>query len=176
MYGKVHPRVAGTLNELGKIAEHRGKLDEAQADLSRAVDIYKQVYSGKHYYIGVALSNLGGVHAEKKQYAQAERLFHEALQMYSQTLAPNHQLFGIAHVRLGRVLLRDRKYSEAEAESRLGYDLLSRQATPPQNWLQSARADLAEIYEVLHQADKAAKFRAELAANETKPLETARKN
>jgi len=175
VYGKVHPRVAGTLNELGKIAQHRGRLDEAEADLSRAVDIYKQVYSGKHYYIGVALSNLGGVYAEKKQYSQAERLFHEALQTYSQTLAPNHQLFGIAHVRLGRVLLRDRRYAEAEAECRLGYEMLSRQATPPQNWLQWARSDLAEIYDQLHQPEKVAKFRAELAG-ETKPLETARRN
>jgi Flp pilus assembly protein TadD len=39
VYGKVHPRVAGTLNELGKIAQRRGQLDEAEAELSRAVEI-----------------------------------------------------------------------------------------------------------------------------------------
>jgi len=110
-----------------------------------------------------------------ERYEQVERLFHEALQMYSQTLGANHQLFGIAHVRLGRVLLRDRRYAEAEAECRLGYEMLSRQATPPQNWLQWARSDLAEIYDQLHQPEKVAKFRAELAG-ETKPLETARRN
>jgi len=176
VFGKSHPRVAGTLNELGKIAQHRGKLDEAEADLKRTVEIYKTTYAGKHYYIGVALSNLAGVYVEEKRYGEAERLYGEALQMYKQTLAPDHQLFGIAHVRLGRALLRDRRYAEAQAESQLGYDMLSKQATPPQNWLQYARTDLVEVYDALHQPEKAVKFRSELAANEPKPIETARKN
>lgn len=176
VFGKVHPRVAGSLNELGKIAQKRGKLDEAQAELTRTVEIYRSVYNGKHYYIGVALSNLAGVYVEKKQYSEAERLFGEALQMYKQTLAPDHQLFGIAHVRLGRALLRNRKFSEAQVESQLGYDMLAKQPTPPQNWLQLARADLAEEYDGLRQPEKAAKYRTELAANEPKPVESARKN
>jgi len=169
VFGKVHPRVAGTLNELGKIAQMRGKYDEAEADLTRTVEIYKSIYAGKHYYIGIALSNLAGVFAEKKDYAQAERLFREALQMYSQTLGPDHQLFGVAHVRLGRVLLHDHRYAEAEVESRVGYDLLNKQATPPENWLQLARTDLAEEYDALRQPEKAVKFRSELAANDAKP-------
>ncbi|MBI3477464.1 MAG: tetratricopeptide repeat protein [Acidobacteria bacterium] len=176
VYGKVHPRVAGTLNELGKISQHRGKLDEAEAELSRTVDIYRTIYSGKHYYIGVALSNLAGVLVDKKEYSRAEQLFHEALQMYSQTLAPDHQLVGIAHARLGRALLRERRFAEAESESRTGYDILTKQSNPPVVWIQFARTDLSEVYDVLHQPEKASRFRAELAANETKPSETARKN
>jgi serine/threonine-protein kinase len=176
VYGKVHPRVAGTLNELGKIAQRRGQLDEAEAELSRAVEIYKSIYAGKHYYIGVALSNLAGVLVDRKEYARAEKLFQEALQIYSQTLAPDHQNVGIAHTRLGRAFLRDRRYHEAEAEIRIGYDILAKQSNPPQIWLQNARTDLSEVYDALHQPDKASKFRAELAANETKATEVSRKN
>jgi eukaryotic-like serine/threonine-protein kinase len=176
VFGKMHPRVAGTLNELGKISQRRGKLDEAEAELRRTVDIYQTTYAGKHYYIGVALSNLAGVLVDKKEYGRAEQLYREALQMYSRTLAPDHQLVGIAHTRLGRALLRDHRYAEAEAESRAGYDLLNKQASPPGVWMQFARTDLADVYEALHQPEKAAKFRAEFAANETKTTETARKN
>ena len=176
VYGKVHPRVAGTLNELGKISQRRGKLDEAEAELTRTVDIYKTIYNGKHYYIGVALSNLAGVLVDKKEYARAEQLFHEALQIYAKTLAPDHQLVGIAHARLGRALLRGQRYAEAEAESRLGYDILHKQATPPGVWMQYSRTDLAEEYDALHQPDKAGKIRAEMAANEAKPVDAARKN
>jgi serine/threonine-protein kinase len=176
VYGKVHPRVAGTLNELGKIAQRRGQLDEAEAELSRAAEIYKSVYAGKHYYIGVALSNLAGVLVDRKEYGRAEKLFHEALQIYSQTLAPDHQNVGIAHVRLGRALLRDHRYQEAEAESRTGYDILSKQSNPPQTWLQNARTDLSEVYEALHQPEKASKFRTELAANGAKAPDANRKN
>ena len=176
VFGKVHPRVAGTLNELGKIAQRRGQLDEAEAELSRAVEIYKSIYAGKHYYIGVALSNLAGVLVDRKEYGRAEKLFQEALQIYSQTLAPDHQNVGIAHTRLGRAFLRDRRYAEAEAEIRIGYDILAKQSNPPQIWLQNARTDLSEVYDALHQPDKASKFRAELAANETKATEVSRKN
>jgi serine/threonine protein kinase/tetratricopeptide (TPR) repeat protein len=176
VYGKVHPRVAGTLNELGKISQRRGNLAEAEAELTRTVDIYKTIYKGKHYYIGVALSNLAGVLVDKKEYAGAEQLYHEALQMYAQTLAPDHQLVGIAHTRLGRALLRDGRFEDAEAESRLGYSMLSKQATPPGVWMQYSRTDLAEEYDALHQPEKAGKIRAELAANESKTPETARKN
>ncbi len=174
-YGKVHPRVAGTLNELGKIAQHRGRLDEAEADLTRTVEIYKSVYSGKHYYIGVALSNLGGVLVDKKEYGKAEKLYQEALQMYSKTLPPDHQNVGIGHIRLGRAFLRDHRYAEAESESRLGYDILTRQTNPPGVWVQYARTDLAEVYEALHQPEKAGKFRSELAASAKIP-DASRKN
>jgi serine/threonine-protein kinase len=175
-FGKVHPRVAGTLNELGKISQRRGKLDEAEAQLSRAADIYKSVYAGKHYYIGIALSNLAGVLVDRKEYGRAEKLYQEALEIYSKTLAPNHQNVGIAHVRLGRALLRDRRYSAAEVESHTGYDILIKQSTPPATWVQYARADLAELYETLHQPEKASKFRSELVANEPKATEISRKN
>ena len=176
VYGKVHPRVAGTLNELGKIAQRRGQLDEAEADLSCAVEIYKSIYKGKHYYIGVALSNLAGVLVDRKEYGKAEKLFQEALQIYSQTLTPDHQNVGIAHTRLGRAFLRDHRYAEAEAEVRTGYEILAKQSNPPQVWLQNARTDLSEVYDALHQPQKANKFRAELAANEIKTTEVSRKN
>jgi eukaryotic-like serine/threonine-protein kinase len=34
-YGNVHPRVASALNELGRIAQQQGKLDDAEADFHR---------------------------------------------------------------------------------------------------------------------------------------------
>ena len=113
---------------------------------------------------------------DRKEYGKAEKLFQEALQIYSQTLAPDHQNVGIAHTRLGRAFLRDHRYAESEAEVRTGYDILAKQSTPPQVWLQNARADLSEAYDALHQPEKANKFRAEFAANDTKTTEVSRKN
>jgi serine/threonine-protein kinase len=165
VYGKVHPRVAGTLNELGKIAQQQGRLDEAEADFRRMTDIYRTVYAGKHYYIGIALCNLAGVYVERKDYLGAEKLFREALQMYSQTLPANHLNVGIARVRLGRALLLDKRYQEAETESRTGFEILSKQPSAPEHWMQNARTDLAREYEALHQPEKAAKFHSELEAN-----------
>jgi len=168
VYGKVHPRVAGTLNELGKIYQQQGKLDEAEANFQRMGDIYRSVYSGKHYYIGIALCNLAGVYVERKDYAGAEKLFREALQMYAQTLPPDHLNVGIARIRLGRALLLDKRYQDAENESRTGFEILSKHPSAPERWMQNARTDLAKEYESLHQPEKAAKFRTELEANNTR--------
>ena len=68
-------RVASALNELGRIAQQQGKLDDAEADFHRMADIYRSVYAGKHYYIGIAESNLAEVYVEKKNYKEGERLF-----------------------------------------------------------------------------------------------------
>lgn len=163
VYGRVHPRVAGTLNELGKIAQQQGKLDEAEANFSRMADIYKSVYAGKHYYIGVALSNLAGVYVDRKNYGAAERLYREALQVYDKTLSTDHLNVGIARVRLGRALVLQQRFHEAEVESRSGYEILSKQSSAPEHWLEMARTDLVASYDALKQAEKSAKFRAELS-------------
>ncbi len=61
-------RVASALNELGRIAQQQRKLDDAEADFHRMADIYRSVYAGKHYYIGIAESNLADVYVEKRNY------------------------------------------------------------------------------------------------------------
>lgn len=162
VYGKVHPRVAGTLNELGKIAQQQGKLDEAEADFSRMADIYRSVYAGKHYYIGIALSNLAGVYVDRKSYTGAENLYRQALQIYADTLPSDHLNVGIAHVRLGHALVLQRRFQDAETESRSGYDILMKQPSAPERWLQTARGDLVAVYDTLNQPGKSAKFRSEL--------------
>jgi len=163
VYGKVNTRVASTINELGKLALLQGKLDEAEADFTRALNIWTSVYNGKHYYIGTALANLGGVSMDRRQFTPAESYFRESLRMYSETLPAGHKLIAITRIRLGRSLLRQNRFADAEAESLVGYNLLSKQPFPPQNWLADARADLVEEYEALHQPFKAAYFRAQIA-------------
>jgi hypothetical protein len=45
-----------------------------------------------------------------------------------------------------------------------------KQSSPPAKWLQYAREDLVAVYDALHQPEKAAKFRAEIAAGRKPPL------
>src|SRR5271167_2919792 len=153
----------------------QGKLDEAEADFRRQADIYREVYKGKHYYIGSALANLGGVYMERKQYARAERSFRDALQIYSVTLPPDHLNVAIARIKLGRALLPQHRYAEAETESLAGYGILTKQTNPPATWLLNARKDLVEEYGSMHEPEKAAKFQAELAAANDKALAASNK-
>ena len=165
VYGPVHPRVAFALNELGNVAIRRGKLDEAEAEFTRVVAIYRSVYGERHYQIGIAESNLAGVYVERKEYARAESLFREALQIYAATLPADHLSVGISRIRLGSALAAEHRYSDAEIESRAGYDILSKKASPSIKWLQTARQDLAVEYQALNQPEKALLFREQI----TKP-------
>src|SRR5713101_5443287 len=60
-------------------------------------------------------------------------------------------------------------------ESRGGYEILINKMSPGVAWLMNARKDLVEEYDALQKPAEAAKFRAELAALESKNSEIARK-
>jgi serine/threonine-protein kinase len=60
-------------------------------------------------------------------------------------------------------LLNEQKFSEAETNSLGGYSYLTQHVSQTNGYLGNARKDLAAIYDGLHQPEKAARFRAELA-------------
>jgi eukaryotic-like serine/threonine-protein kinase len=167
--------VASALNELGKVAMQQGRLDEAEADFRRMEAIYREVYHGRHYLVGIALSNLGSVSMKREQYVRAESEYRAAVEMFTQTLSPDHLNTGIARIKLGRALLRQKRYAEAERESRGGYDILNHQTDPSVSWLTAARTDLLEEYAALKQPDRAAAIQAEVAKLETDSATTGRK-
>jgi serine/threonine-protein kinase len=164
VHGPVHPRVASALNDLGAAALQQGRLDEAQARFTRMLAIYREVYDDGHYLVGIATSNLASVLAERKAYPDAERLYRQAIAIYERAQSPTHLNTGIGRIKLGRVLLRQRRFAEAERESLAGYRIVAGQATPSVSWLQSARTDLADIYDALGRRADADRYRAEFQA------------
>jgi len=175
VYGPVHPSVAETLNELGSVASMRDQFDEAEARLRRAADIYRAIYGDHHYLVAIALSNVATVYMSKEDYPRAEQLFRDVVRRLTETLSAGNVNTGIARVKLGRALLRQNRYTEAEVETLAGYEVLTRQTSPETSFLHAARKDLVADYEALNQPEKAAKFRAELAAAEAKSLEASKK-
>ena len=71
MYGRIHPRVALVLNELGNAELMEGRLDDAAADYKQVVEIYTSVFGVEHQETTVALANLATVYLKEKQYARA---------------------------------------------------------------------------------------------------------
>ena len=126
------------------------------------VGIYREVYADHHYLIGLALSNLASVYLERKEYTRAEQLYREVIRRYTETLSPGHLNTAIARLKLGRALRRQRRYPEAEESLLASYDTMNKQASPSVSWLQSARKELATLYDAMNEPEKAKKFRAEL--------------
>jgi serine/threonine-protein kinase len=138
-------------------------MDAAAQAFSRTIDIYRQVYGGPHFRVGVALANLGSVHLAAGRLAEAEPLFRQAIDMSSATQSPDHLNTAIARIKLGRTLVRQKRFADAEPQIIAGYESMSRQTNPSVSWLRAAREDLAIVYDALGRPDQAAKFRAELA-------------
>ena len=159
VYGPKHPKVANILNELANVALQRERLDEAEARFQRVVEIYRAAYGDRHYRVALALSNLASVYLNRKEYPRAEALYRQAISLYGQTLPADHSYVGIAQIKLGRVLVREKRYQEAEPHSLAGYQIVMKQASPSVVWAQSARQDLAAIYDALRQPEKAAQYR-----------------
>ena len=171
VYGKVHPSVASSLNELGNATSKQGKYDAAEQYFTRMADIYRTIYGEHHYLLGIALSNLASVYMGRQEWSRAEKIFRQVIRLFTETQSANHINTGIARTKLGKTLLRQHRFAEAEAESSAGCDILIKQMEPKVSWLVNARKDLVEEYEALKQPEQAAKFRAEIAATETKPPE-----
>jgi len=159
VYGPTHPKVANVLNELGTVALQRERYDEAEARFRRMVDIYKTAYGEHHYLYALAYANLASVYLAKKDYTRAEPMFSEVVQRYTEALSANHLYTGIGQIKLGRVLAAEKKYPEAEQHLLAGYQVLTKQTSPSATWLQSARKELAGVYDALNEPEKAALFR-----------------
>ncbi len=163
VFGKVHPQVASTLNEMGGVALARNRFAEAEVLARRVLAIYRTVYGGKHAFTGVGVSNLASVYVAQQQYARAEPLYREAIEIFTESQGAEHLNTGIARIKLGRTLLRQRRYAEAVRETLAGYEILAKRTDRGVSWLVDARKDLVVAYDSLGQPEKAAKFRTELA-------------
>ncbi|HTE55054.1 MAG TPA: serine/threonine-protein kinase [Kofleriaceae bacterium] len=168
-HGKVHPRVASAVGELGHVAIKQGRLDDAEALYRRQGEIYRELFDEKHHLHAVVRGNLASVRLARKDYAAAEQLFRESVAIYRDALPAGHPSTAVSEVRLGGALVLQKRFAEAEAHVLAGYAVLV-ESTPDRKWLVSARQDLVAIYEALGQADKAARFRVELAVEETPPV------
>ncbi|HKN73824.1 MAG TPA: tetratricopeptide repeat protein [Candidatus Acidoferrum sp.] len=175
VYGKVHPTVASSLNELGTAALRKGKNEAAEQYFSRMVGIYRKVYGEHHYLFAVALSNLGSVYSNREEWSRAEKIYRQVIPIFTESQSANHINTGVARIKLGRALLHQNRYAEAEAETRAGYEILIKQMDPKVSWLVNARKDLAEEYDALRQPLQATQFRAEAAALDSKPSDSAKK-
>ncbi len=176
VFGRVHPQVASTLNELGGVALARGRFDEAEALARRVLAIYRTVYGRKHAFTGVGVANLASVYMKHNQYSQAEPLFREAIGIFTETQGAEHLNTGIARIKLGRTLLRQHRYAEAVGETLAGYEILAKRTDRGVSWLVDARKDLVAAYDALGQPEKAARFRAELADTAEKAADAAKRN
>ena len=163
-YGHWHRRVAYTLRLLAHLAMDRHDYPEARADSTREIEIYNKI--GNTADLPTALSNLADVDVIQKNYRSAESLYEESVRRFPSTEWSTGIGFAHAQMALGELKLRARQYHEAEPLLLASLALWKKQPPSKKDRTAETLSDLVKTYDGLHQPDKAAAYRQQLAAFE----------
>ncbi|KAL5371686.1 hypothetical protein DPSP01_014087 [Paraphaeosphaeria sporulosa] len=108
-------RMEWALHNLGILYRNQGKLAEAEAMYSRALQGYEEALGPKHTSTLLTVNNLGLLYADQGKLAEAEAMYRRALQGYEEALGPKHTSTLTTVNNLGNLYRNQGKLAEAEA-------------------------------------------------------------
>ncbi|MEB3311145.1 MAG: tetratricopeptide repeat protein [Snowella sp.] len=113
-FGKNHPDVATSLNNLALLYESQGKYGEAEPLYLRSLAIDEKVYGENHPEVATSLNNLAGLYYAQGKYAEAEPLYLRSLEIREKQLGENHPEVATSLNNLALLYKTQGKYGEAE--------------------------------------------------------------
>ncbi|KAF8850968.1 TPR-like protein [Acephala macrosclerotiorum] len=105
----------GALNYLGHLYAEQGKLAEAEAMYSRALQGCEEALGPKHISTLLTVGNLGNLYIDQGKLAEAEAMYSRALQGFEEALGPKHTSTLDTVHNLGNLYIDQGKLAEAEA-------------------------------------------------------------
>ena len=81
VFGKEHPDVANSLNNLAGIYHEQGKYEEAEPLLRRSLSIYKKAFGEESFEVAFGLNNLAVLICMQNKTAEAETLCMQSLKI-----------------------------------------------------------------------------------------------
>jgi tetratricopeptide (TPR) repeat protein len=93
--GPDHPRLAQALGDLGRVLEERGRYDEADATLQRALTMQEQLLGPEHEDVSDTLTQMGASCSAQGNYRRAKGLLKRAVAIAELHVVPDqlpHQL------------------------------------------------------------------------------------
>lgn len=85
-----HPETVSAQRQIGSIYILQGRLDEALDILNKALNSFKDMYSGPHTDIGTCLYSIGEVYQKKQQKKVAKEYYQKSLEIMVEVLGPDH--------------------------------------------------------------------------------------
>ncbi len=155
LYGRDHPSVAITLDNLVGVDFHRKQWEPALAKLVRALEIRKAKLPADHPSLAVTLHNLGELALEAKTMDLAADFFEQSLNISRPRLGDDHPTVAATLNYLGHVEMARKRYVEAERQ--LVRSLEIREAKLPKNHpeLMISLGYLTDLYAMTGRWDKA---------------------
>ncbi|XP_077865213.1 TPR repeat-containing protein DDB_G0287407-like [Saccoglossus kowalevskii] len=110
-FGRFHPEIAGTLNNLAICYRNLKELDKAEPLYKRSYDMSVQAYGEKHPDVAGRLMNWGVFQQQKKNYPTALDMYKRALAIYKDVFHDEHVrvLFVMENIAIVLVLM-ERQY------------------------------------------------------------------
>jgi tetratricopeptide (TPR) repeat protein len=90
LFGEVHPKIAQSLNNLGKAYFRAREYGPAEALFRESLAMNRKLFGEVHPEVSANLSNLGLVARDSGDYAKANALFAQVVAIDRQTLGPDH--------------------------------------------------------------------------------------
>jgi CHAT domain-containing protein len=113
IYGKNHPSVASTLNNIALVNNRLQKYHIALGELDDVQAIRQNVFGTKHPLVAFTRVSKSNVYAELGQYPQAESELKNALEIYQNTYGNSHPEIASTYNQMGLLMLKQRKFKEA---------------------------------------------------------------
>jgi serine/threonine-protein kinase len=163
--GNEHPSVAINISNLATLLVERDNLAEAEALFREAVALQRKLLGDEHPHLAIDLCSLADALCRAQKPAEAEPLARESLAILQKAHPGGHWNIAMAEGVLGRSLALSRRYADAEAlllgshpvlEAKLGRE--NPEARKVGGWI-------VELYEAWGKPEKAARYRARLAAS-----------
>jgi hypothetical protein len=146
------------------IDQGQGYLERAAMLGLEAIARRRRMYPAGHYQIGTALMDLGRGLVLLERYAEGETILAESMATFAKVAPSLPHYPAWAEYWYGVSLMGQHRYVEAEAHLLDGEKgLREARSTPPRHY-QQAVEQLVKLYEAWGKADKATRWRKELAA------------
>ncbi|WP_052349634.1 CHAT domain-containing tetratricopeptide repeat protein [Planktothrix prolifica] len=114
LWGKNHPNIAASCNNLAELYRSQGRYSEAEPLYLESVAIIRQSLPPNHADLARGFNNLAVLYESQGRYSEAEPLYLEAVAIIRQSLPPNHPSLA-RHLNNLAVLYESQgRYSEAE--------------------------------------------------------------
>ena len=103
--------MATVLNNLATLLQLRGRFEEAEPLLLRALEIDEKTVGKEHVNIATRLNNLAVLHVARREFCEAEGLFRQSLEIIERCFPKDHPRVALALNNLADVLHASPKIS-----------------------------------------------------------------
>lgn len=154
-YGNNHPKVATSLNILGKLHMAQHRLSQAEPLFNRSLEIFEQSYGPKHPEVARTLNNLASLYFRQGQYSRAEPRFKRSLAIGEEVFEPGDPRISTALNNLALVYRSLGQFNEAESLYRRSLAISEKTFGQNHRDVEISLSNLADLYQSQGQFERA---------------------